>query len=215
VAGGEPEEIAVRLVSASYFATLGVPTIQGSSFDPSREPAPGAAPYAVLSYDYWQRRLGRRADVLGRTIAFRGGTVSVLGVAPRSFFGETVGEQPDVWVPLAMQWAVLPGRDWLRDAPGSVEKFMWLHVFVAGGFVQSFSLELGSATVIRERSAEIMGTPPRAYRRVFAVRQGPTRVTGGYDDNAIAIASSNEKALPSSETLAASRSPRARRAEPI
>ena len=70
-----------------------------------------------------------RPDVLGRLIAFRGGVVSVIGVTPPSFFGETVGERPDVWVPLAMQAALLPGRDWLRDQPGSVEKVMWLHVF--------------------------------------------------------------------------------------
>jgi predicted permease len=55
--------------------------------------------------------------------------VSIIGVAPAWFFGETVGERPDVWIPLAMQSAVLPGRDWLHDAPGSVEKIMWLHVF--------------------------------------------------------------------------------------
>jgi predicted permease len=129
IAGGEPEEIAIRLVSASYFATLGIAPILGASFDPAREPAPGAAPYAVINHDFWQRRFGGRTDVLGSTIALRGGIVSVIGVAPPSFFGETVGEQPDLWIPLAMQSAVLPGRDFLHDAPGSVEKIMWLHVF--------------------------------------------------------------------------------------
>ena len=129
IAGGEPEEIAIRLVSGSYFATLGIAPMLGTSFDPAREPAPGSAPYAVINYDFWQRRFGGRTDVLGSTIALRGGAFSVIGVAPRSFFGETVGEQPDVWIPLAMQSTVLPGRDFLRDAPGSVEKIMWLHVF--------------------------------------------------------------------------------------
>ena len=94
-----------------------------------QEPAPGTAPYAVISHEFWQRRFMGRPDVLGRSIAFRGGVVSVIGVTPSSFFGETVGERPDVWVPLAMQAALLPGRDWLRDQPGSVEKVMWLHVF--------------------------------------------------------------------------------------
>jgi len=129
VAGGESEEIAVRLVSASYFWTLGVSTALGSSFDPAREPAPGAAPYAVIAYDYWQRRFGGRSDAIGRTIAFPGGIVSVIGVAPASFFGETVGERPDVWIPLAMQSTVLPRRDWLHDEPGKAEKVMWLHAF--------------------------------------------------------------------------------------
>src|SRR5262245_42236626 len=129
VTGGNSEEIAIRLVSASYFSTLGVSPILGSGFDSAREPGPGTAPQAVIGFDYWQRRFGGRSDAIGSTIALPGGIVSVIGVAPASFFGETVGERPDVWIPLAMQSAVLPGRDWLRDAPGSAEKTMWLHAF--------------------------------------------------------------------------------------
>ena len=34
-----------------------------------------------------------------------------------------------MWLPLAMQATVLPGRAWLHDQPGTVEKVMWLHVF--------------------------------------------------------------------------------------
>ena len=129
VAGGQPEEISVRLVSSSYFATLGVSALIGQAFDAGQEAAPGTSPYAVISHEFWQRRFGGRSDALGQSVAFRGGVVSVTGVMPGSFFGETVGERPDVWVPLAMQATVLPGRDWLRDKPGSVEKVMWLHVF--------------------------------------------------------------------------------------
>ncbi len=129
VAGGQPEEVAVRLVSSSYFATLGITALVGQTFDASHEAAAGTSPQAVISHEFWQRRLGGRPDALGQSIAFRGGVVSVIGVMPASFFGETVGERPDVWVPLAMQATVLPGRDWLRDKPGSVEKVMWLHAF--------------------------------------------------------------------------------------
>jgi predicted permease len=143
IAGGEPEEIGIRLVSASYFATLGVAPALGRTFDARQEPARGDAPYAVISYEYWQRRFGGRADVLGQTIALRGGAVSVIGVMPRPFFGETVGERPDAWVPLAMQPAVLPGRDWLRDQPGNVEKVMWLHIF--GRLAPGVTLERAQA----------------------------------------------------------------------
>jgi predicted permease len=129
VDGGELEPVAIRLVSASYFSTLGVSAFAGRTLDPSREPAEGTAPSAVISHEYWQRRFGGRPEVLGRTMTFRGGVVSIVGIMPPSFFGETVGERPDAWIPLAMQATVLPGRDWLHDAPGSVEKLMWLHVF--------------------------------------------------------------------------------------
>ena len=103
VDGSQPEPLAVRLVSAAYFSTLGVPAVVGRTIDGDREPAANAAPYAVISYEYWQRRFAGRPDVVGRPIAFRAGLVSIVGVAPESFFGETVGERPDVWVPLAMQ----------------------------------------------------------------------------------------------------------------
>jgi predicted permease len=126
--GGEPEEIAVRLVSSAYFETLGVTPAIGRVFG-GAEPAPGTAPDAVLGYDFWQRRFGGDAGVIGRPVAFPDGVLQVIGIAPRGFTGETIGEQPDVWVPLAMQPTVLPGRRWLHDVPGSVEKVMWLHVF--------------------------------------------------------------------------------------
>jgi predicted permease len=129
VSGGEPEEINLRLVSASYFETLGVPALIGHTFDPRQEPAPGSVPEAVISHEYWQRRFAGRSDAVGQRIALRAGAFTVIGVTPPSFYGETVGERPDAWVPLAMQATVLTGRDWLHDQPGSVEKIMWLHVF--------------------------------------------------------------------------------------
>ncbi|MGH8638094.1 MAG: ABC transporter permease [Burkholderiales bacterium] len=126
VDGGGPEEIRARMVSAEYFSTLGVPAVMGRTFSPDDDPA---APYAVINYDFWERRFGRRADILGTRITIRNGVFSIIGVAPPSFFGETVGQRPDVWLPLTMQPAVLPGRDWLHDNPGNLEKVMWLHVF--------------------------------------------------------------------------------------
>ncbi len=66
---------------------------------------------------------------MGQPITIRGTVFTVVGIAPSSFLGETVGECPDLWVPLAMQGAVLTGRDWLHDTPGSFEKVMWLHAF--------------------------------------------------------------------------------------
>jgi predicted permease len=144
VAGRETEPLAIRLVSTTYFSTLGVPAAVGRTFDARREPAAGAAPDAVISHEYWQRRFGGRADVVGRTIAFRNGIVTIVGIAPASFLGESVGERPDAWIPLAMQATVVPGRDWLRDVPGSVEKVMWLHMF--GRLAPGVTLERAQAS---------------------------------------------------------------------
>jgi predicted permease len=166
VAGGEPEEITIRLVSASYFATLGVPALVGQTFDARVEPPGGTVPHAVISYEYWQRRFGGRVDTIGLTIALRDGPLSVIGVAPPAFFGETVGERPDAWVPLAMQATVLPGRDWLHDEPGSVEKVMWLHIF--GRLRPGVPLERAQAdanVILQQGLAAYYGSMADAARR--------------------------------------------------
>ena len=86
-----------------------------------------ARPDVVISYGYWQRRFGGRPDVLGKTLTIRKATLTIVGVAARGFIGETSGQQPDMWLPLRMQPAVLPGRDRLHDTPPT--KSMWLNVF--------------------------------------------------------------------------------------
>ncbi|MPY87487.1 MAG: FtsX-like permease family protein [Luteitalea sp.] len=129
VDGGEPEEIQTRMVSAEYFITLRVTAALGRTFAPEETQTEGDAPYAVISHDYWQRRFGGRPDILGTTMTIHEGIFSIIGVAPPSFFGETVGQRPDAWLPLSMQATVLPGRDRLRDTPDDLDKEMWLHVF--------------------------------------------------------------------------------------
>ena len=122
---GEWEQARGRLVSGGFFQVLGVTPVLGHAFAASDDS--GDAPYAVISYEYWQRSFGGRADVLGKTLGMRKTSLTIIGVAPRGFFGETSGEQPDMWIPLSMQPMVLPGEDRLHDK--SPEKVMWLHVF--------------------------------------------------------------------------------------
>ncbi|MEZ5353864.1 MAG: ABC transporter permease [Bryobacteraceae bacterium] len=124
---GGVEEVRARLVSGSYFQVLGVTPLLGRVFSPADDRAAGAAPYAVLSYDYWQRRFGGREEAIGATVTIHKAVLTIVGVMPRSFFGETVGERPDLWAPLQMQAGVLPGRDWLHDT--TADKVMWLHAF--------------------------------------------------------------------------------------
>jgi predicted permease len=123
--GSSSEEASGRLVSGEFFQVLGVGAAIGRVFTSAENS--GAPPYAVISHSYWQRRFGGDAAVLGRTFALRKATLTIIGVAPRGFIGETSGQEPDVWLPLRMQPIVLPGRDRLHDTPP--DKSMWLHVF--------------------------------------------------------------------------------------
>ena len=119
------EDARGRLVSGGFFAVLGVSPAIGRVFtiDADRVDTEDA----VISYNYWQRRFGGRTDVLGKTLTVRSTVVTIIGVAPSGFVGETSSQQPDLWLPLRLQPRVLPGGNWLRDTPP--DKAMWLHVF--------------------------------------------------------------------------------------
>ncbi len=130
IAGGSREEGRGRLLSENYFSVMGVEPAAGRVFTQSDASGIGSDPYAVLSYNYWQRRFGGSPAALGTRIQLYGTTVTVIGVAQRGFRGETVGDDPDFWLPTLMQPLVMPGRDWLHEDPrGPAEKVMWLHVF--------------------------------------------------------------------------------------
>jgi predicted permease len=124
VGAGPSEDVSGRMVSLDYFRVLGVTPVIGRAFAPSDSST--GAPYAVISYDYWQRRFGGRSDALGQPVSIRKAALTIIGVAPRGFIGETTGQRPDIWAPLAEQPYILPGRDWLHDTPP--DKVMWLHV---------------------------------------------------------------------------------------
>jgi predicted permease len=130
IAGGQQEEARARLVSEEYFSVLGVDPAIGRVFNRNDGKSPGQDPYAVLSYDYWQKRFGGNVSVLGTPIRMLGATVTVIGVAAPGFTGESVGDKPDFWMPMMMQPQVMPGRDWLHeDLSKNIEKVMWLHAF--------------------------------------------------------------------------------------
>ncbi|MBV8895825.1 MAG: ABC transporter permease [Acidobacteriaceae bacterium] len=129
ISGDQPEEVYLRLVSGNFFPTLGVRPHIGRFFDSSVDSQIGQAPYAVLSGNFWEKRFGREPDILGKTFRVRQAVFTVIGIAPPGFFGENVGQKPDIWVPLSMELQVMPGRDYLHPLPNPIEKAMWLHVF--------------------------------------------------------------------------------------
>lgn len=166
IAGAEPEEVRGRMVSAEYFDTLGVPAMIGRTLGTEDGPQPALA---VVSHNFWQRRLSGRADAIGGSIVVRRTTFTVVGVMPPSFFGETVGERPDIWLPLAMQPVVLPGRDWLHDDPVGLQKAMWLHVFgrLKPGVSSSQAQAAANLTFQQGLSAYYSSSPTEEVRRGF------------------------------------------------
>jgi predicted permease len=123
------ETVRVHLVSGDYFDTLRVKPAAGQVFTPDVDRARGGAPVAVISYAFWKQRFGLDPSALGRTIQIRSVSFEIVGVSPPEFFGETVGQAPDIWVPITMQDAIYPGRDLLTPSPeGILNQHLWLQV---------------------------------------------------------------------------------------
>jgi predicted permease len=98
------------LVSGGYFHLLGVRPEIGRVLEPADDRGNGE-PVVVLSHDYWQSRLGGRRDVLNQAIRVNGRMYTVVGVAEKGFRGVTLGEQPQLFAPVARKGVLTPAWD--------------------------------------------------------------------------------------------------------
>jgi predicted permease len=90
-------------VTGSYFSTLGVRAFGGRLFTPDDD-KPSAPPVAVLSHRVWQTAYASDPSVVGSTFVAEGHPLTVIGVAPAGFFGETLeSDPPDIWLPLQQE----------------------------------------------------------------------------------------------------------------
>jgi len=115
-----------QLVSGNYFSVLGVAPRAGRAIGPEDDVANSGHPVAMIGYGYWKRRFGLAASAIGRDILISGTKFTIIGATPPGFFGAEVGASPDLFVPVAMQPAVMPDVENLLDAP--ILYSTWLQV---------------------------------------------------------------------------------------
>ena len=109
--GDAPEEAAVDMVSGNFFSGLGVPPALGQLFTPDDESR--HTQVAVLSYNFWTRRLARNPAALGQSLYIKGIPFRITGVAARDFAGVEPQGSTDVWIPFQTlpelkPWGVSP-----------------------------------------------------------------------------------------------------------
>lgn len=70
---------------------------------------------AVASYEFWQRRLGGTPDSIGKQIRIEGHPFTVIGVTRKWFTGMTVGEPPEVTVPITAYPMLMEGNEFTLE----------------------------------------------------------------------------------------------------
>ncbi len=96
--GDVPEEAEGEEVSGNFFSGLTAGIIRGRGF--TMEDEKNHAPVAVISYDYWTRRLAQDPSILGKTLFVKGVPVSIIGIASPKFRGVEAATSTDFWLPL-------------------------------------------------------------------------------------------------------------------
>ena len=114
-APGRAERAYALLVSGNYFTALGLRPAAGRFLAPDEAARAGGAPVAVVSYDYWQNKLGGRPEAVGGILRVNGRDLAIVGVAPRGFQGTALGLSFDLWFPATLAPEILPGSRELTD----------------------------------------------------------------------------------------------------
>jgi len=105
---GKPDRIMTNYVSGNFFSGLGVQPALGRLFLPSEGEVPGADPVLVLGYTYWKNHFGADSSIIGRKVSIDGHPVTVIGVAPKGFYGAYPLIDVQGYLPLGM--ATLEGN---------------------------------------------------------------------------------------------------------
>src|SRR6516165_12736722 len=86
-----------------YFHVFGIRPYAGRLLQLSDDQRT-AAPVAVMSYSTWQQSYGSDPALVGSTFIIEGHPVTLVGIAPPGFFGDTLRSRPpDFWIPIQQE----------------------------------------------------------------------------------------------------------------
>ena len=97
-------------VSGNFFKTFGAAPELGRFFLPEEDAYPdvGSHPVAIVSHDFWERRLAGDTSAVGRPIRVNGRAFTVIGVARPEMSSVLSFIKADLWTPIAMTSVTKP-----------------------------------------------------------------------------------------------------------
>ena len=109
---GDPVQLFGGKVTSNFFDVLGVKPIRGRNFLPEEEET---ADVAMVTENFWQKRMGGDPNVIGRSITLDGVPHTIVGILPNLPFSWT-GPNTEIWTTKPF---VVPGLSYERTMRGS------------------------------------------------------------------------------------------------
>ena len=120
--GEAPRSVMGEFVSGNYFRTFGLNPATGRLLS-DEDDQNGAPMVGVMSYQTWKNRYGGDPSLLGSTFWINTKAVTIVGIAPKGFFGDRLSSTPpDFYLPRETM-PVLLNVPYYRDADTS-----WLYM---------------------------------------------------------------------------------------
>lgn len=94
------EPVSGQYVSGNYHAVVRASFVAGRGFSNEPDHPSELTPIAVISDAFWERRFGRRPDVIGQTLMVGGRPTTIVGVTAPDFHGLVSGSRLDITVPI-------------------------------------------------------------------------------------------------------------------
>ncbi len=127
----------MEAVTGNWYSELGAVPLLGRLLTP--EDANGTtSQVVVIGYDFWHRGFGGAPDVVGKQIRIEGHPFTIVGVTRRWFTGLSVGEPPDVTIPIT-------AAPRIQSEVFSLESRSVLWLFLAGRLKDGITIDQARA----------------------------------------------------------------------
>jgi putative ABC transport system permease protein len=112
---GKADRLLTYYVSGNFFRMLDMRPALGRLFLPEEGENVDSDPVIVLGYSYWQKRFGGQLDIVGKKVLLDGKPLTVIGIAPKDFYGPYPILEAQAYLPLGMNTLEGTPRDFMEN----------------------------------------------------------------------------------------------------
>ncbi len=167
----DAQTISGAVASGNAFQTLGIKPQIGRFFTPEDD-KPSAPLVVILSDHFWRSRFNGNPHILGRTILLDRHRFVILGVAPKSFYGMSIGENPKFIIPIHAAALLDPQHDVLHETNN-----WWLPIFG----------RLQSGVSMQQANTELRVLSRPVFQSIAPAALSPTDLRDYYAQKLLAV----------------------------